>query len=103
MRAADREDSGDVAGKPRARRAQMADEPEPTPRDRKPSIPIRESIDQYTEGELLRIVQWIASDGLLRTDDQIVDEMIEMLGFERRGARIVATISGAVALFRRSA
>jgi NOL1/NOP2/fmu family ribosome biogenesis protein len=36
----------------------------------------------------MQLLRWIASDGQLRTDDQIVDEMVSTLGFSRRGIRI---------------
>jgi REase_MTES_1575 len=58
----------------------------------RPPIPIRTSITQYTERELMQLLRWIASDGQLRTDDQIVDEMVSTLGFSRRGIRIERAI-----------
>ena len=42
------------------------------------------SIDQYSMSELIQLLQWIASDSQLRTDDQLIDEMIVVLGFSRR-------------------
>lgn len=42
------------------------------------------------------MVRWLQFDELLRTDDQLMDEMVEELGFERRGARIVARIQEAI-------
>jgi hypothetical protein len=42
------------------------------------------------------------SDGLLRTDDQILEEMVGMLGFARRGARIVERLRKAVDEYRDS-
>jgi very-short-patch-repair endonuclease len=58
----------------------------------RPPIPARPSITQYSPYELLQLVQWISSDGQLRTDDEIVAEMVSALGFSRRGARIEAAI-----------
>jgi hypothetical protein len=43
-------------------------------------------------GELAELVKWIGSDGRLRTDDQIIAELVPMLGFARRGARIEAVL-----------
>lgn len=37
----------------------------------RPPIPTRTSITQYSQGELIRLLRWLASDGQLRTDDQI--------------------------------
>jgi very-short-patch-repair endonuclease len=101
VRAADREDSGGVPAQ-----ARPAVAPPPTvlqspARDRRPSIPVRNGIDQYSDDELLSMVQWVASDRLLRTDEQLLDEMIDALGFGRRGARIVARVGEAIASFRR--
>jgi len=43
----------------------------------------------------------VCSDGLLRTDDQIVQIVVPELGFERSGSRIRAAIVDAVAAVRR--
>ena len=66
----------------------------------RPRIPIRTSITEYRGGELFQLLAWIASDGLLRTDDQIVEEMTATLGFSRRGSRIENVIRNAIALWR---
>jgi very-short-patch-repair endonuclease len=66
----------------------------------KPMIPVRSSINQYTSSELAQLLQWIASDGLLRTDGQIMDEMIAALGFSRRGARIERAVQSAIERWR---
>ena len=47
-------------------------------------------------------MRWIRSDGRLRTDEGTLDEMIRELGFQRRGARIVASIREAIARARGS-
>ncbi|HEX3820307.1 MAG TPA: AAA domain-containing protein [Candidatus Sulfotelmatobacter sp.] len=69
-------------------------------RGSKPIIPVRTSIAQYTPSELAQLLRWIASDGLLRTDDQIMDEMIAVLGFSRRGARIERALKSALESWR---
>jgi very-short-patch-repair endonuclease len=66
----------------------------------RPNVPVRTSIDQYSISELAQLLQWISSDGQLRTDDQIMDEMVVALGFSRRGARIERAIQSAVANWR---
>jgi very-short-patch-repair endonuclease len=73
--------------------------PHPT-RSPKPMIPVRSSINQYTSSELAQLLRWIASDGLLRTNDQIMDEMILILGFSRRGARIERALQSAIERWR---
>lgn len=69
-------------------------------REPRPPIPARPSIVQYTMPELMRLTEWIASDGQLRTDDQIIDEMITALGFSRRGARIERALQTAITRWR---
>jgi hypothetical protein len=66
----------------------------------RPPIPVRTSISQYSMGELLLLLRWITSDGQLRTDDQILDEMVSALGFSRRGARIETAIRNAIGQWR---
>jgi hypothetical protein len=49
---------------------------------------VRESIEQYSERELRQIAEWVASDGLLRTDEELIREIFAALPFERLGSRI---------------
>ena len=65
-------------------------------RGARPSIPYRDSITDYDAGELTALIRWINSDGQLRTDDELVDEMVRELGFARRGARIEAAVREAI-------
>src|SRR5260370_9458251 len=58
---------------------------------RSPPVPVRTSISEYRRGELIQLVRWIASDGRLRADDQIIDEIIPELGFSRRGVLVTGT------------
>lgn len=77
------------------------DTPSSTPkRGPRPPVPVRTSISEYREGELIQLLSWIASDGQLRSDDQIIDELIPMLGFSRRGVRIENAVRGAIARWR---
>ena len=62
----------------------------------KPSIRRRDSIDSYTNSELRQLAEWVASDGLLRTDDEFVRCMLEELPFNRLGARIRERLEGVV-------
>lgn len=57
-------------------------------RVQRPPIPMRTAITQYSHHELVQLILWLVSDGQLRTDDEIMTEMISVLGFSRRGARI---------------
>jgi len=66
--------------------------PPPGVRASRPSIPRRQSIEEYSEEELVSLVHWVQSDGRLMTDDEIVRQVMIELGFQRRGARIEAAI-----------
>lgn len=66
----------------------------------RPPIYDRDSIDDYGPNELVEIVRWINSDGQLRTDEQIIEEMIPMLGFARRGIRIESALRYAIRHWR---
>jgi very-short-patch-repair endonuclease len=54
------------------------------------------SIADYTVTELVSLIRWIESDGLLRTKADLRDEAVETLGYRRRGPRIVAAIDDAI-------
>jgi very-short-patch-repair endonuclease len=60
-------------------------------------IPVRNSIDEYSPTELMSLLRWVKSDGKLRTNDELVDEMFEALPFSRRGSRIDAALKRVVA------
>ncbi len=105
VEAADREDAaGDdlPPSPPLAPAREPAQAATPSTRSaRRPVLMNRDSIEQYSEDELVRLLKWLESDGLLRTNDQLMDLMVEELGFERRGARIVAKVEAAIARHRR--
>jgi hypothetical protein len=61
---------------------------------------VRTTIADYSQTELLQLLRWIASDGQLRTDEQILDEMVATIGFARRGKRIETAILSAIASLR---
>lgn len=63
----------------------------------RPNVPKRSSISEYTDDELVTLVRWIQSDGLLKTSDAITEEMVSELGFKRHGARIDDAIRKAIA------
>jgi very-short-patch-repair endonuclease len=66
---------------------------------RRPHVIEGEPIDSYTSTQLVDIVAWVASDGLLRTDAELREEVIAVMGYRRRGARIVDHIDRAIAMF----
>ena len=71
-----------------------------SPRGVRPPIPLRTSIAQYSHYELCQLILWISSDGKLRTDDEIISEMVSVLGFSRRGARFEAAVRTAIESYR---
>ncbi|HEY3341882.1 MAG TPA: hypothetical protein VGK81_07680, partial [Anaerolineae bacterium] len=67
-----------------------------------PDIPRYASIDKYRQKDLLALIRWINSDNLLRTDEEIIDEMVQELGFKRRGTRIEEVLRQAIGALRGS-
>ena len=53
-------------------------------------------IGAYTRAELVDLVRWIESDTLLRTEDEVLDEVVRQLEFSRKGARIRHAVLAAV-------
>jgi len=51
-------------------------------------VAVRETIDQYSDRELRKLAEWIVSDGLLRTDEELIRDIFEALPFQRLGGRI---------------
>lgn len=45
-------------------------------------------ITTYSDLQLAQLMDWIASDGLLRTPQELVDAAVEQLGYKRRGSTI---------------
>jgi len=68
----------------------------PRTRGPRPPVPPGRSIDAYSPQDLRALVQWVLSDGKLPTDDEIVTELTRELGFQRRGAKIVAALMTAI-------
>jgi very-short-patch-repair endonuclease len=60
-------------------------------------IPARNSITEYTPWDLQTLLNWVKSDGKLRTNDELADEMFAALPFARRGSKIDTALRGAIA------
>ena len=58
----------------------------------RPNISTRPSINDYTQTELLAMINWIESDGRLRTHEELIEALVPVLGFQRRGARIESVL-----------
>jgi very-short-patch-repair endonuclease len=68
----------------------------------RPQITRRPTIAAYSDAELDQLCRWILSDTLLRTDDELLDEMRNELGFQRRGSQIVARLQASIRRIRRA-
>jgi hypothetical protein len=53
-------------------------------------------IDEYDDATLRRLLRWIRSDGRLRTDDELLEAMMEELGLDRHGRRIDARLRAVI-------
>jgi very-short-patch-repair endonuclease len=60
----------------------------------------RPNIGAYDEAELVSVIRWIESDTLLRTEEELLEETMRVLGFSRRGSRITEAITIAIARAR---
>jgi very-short-patch-repair endonuclease len=67
-----------------------------TARGRRPAVQKRKSVNAYSLREVVSLVEWIKSDGRLRTDDDLLEEVMNELGFNRRGKKIVDLIMRAI-------
>jgi very-short-patch-repair endonuclease len=56
----------------------------------------RASITEYSPWELQVLLHWVRSDGKLRTNDELADEMFAALPFARRGSKIEAALREAI-------
>lgn len=54
----------------------------------RPKVPTGLPIEQYSYRQLRQMVEWVRSDGRLRTDEEIIRDVAFGLGFQRMGARI---------------
>lgn len=68
----------------------------------RPNVPRGWKIDEYWDHHLVEIIRWIESDDLLRTEEELIIEAMEELGFQRRGSRIVAALRAAIRRARHS-
>ena len=62
----------------------------------RPHIPIHPSITSYRQQELVDLAHWIASDGLLRSREELRRDMLEELPFTRMGPKIKAALDAAI-------
>lgn len=53
-------------------------------------------ITEYGPSQLQALAKWIESDGVPRTEDEVLSEMMAFLGYKRRGGRIVSALTSAI-------
>ena len=63
---------------------------------RMPVRPGLGSITAYSHSELVALIRWIESDTLLRTEEELLNDAISLLGFKRRGKNIVDSLQSAI-------
>ena len=65
-------------------------------RSNKPLFVAGQPIAAYSHRQLIQVVQWLMSDGLMRTNEELLKEAVEALGFKRRGVRIDTALTQAI-------
>jgi very-short-patch-repair endonuclease len=101
---AERADMSDLVGTPLPPESEAAVAREPTPVQRRGPMPVRPNlgpIGSYSHVDLVLLTRWIESDSLLRTEDQLLDEAVRLLGYQRRGSGIVSALEAAIQEVRR--
>lgn len=73
----------------------------PSRRGPQPQLPARGSIEEYRDSELRAAAEWINSDGLLRTDEELMRLLFDMLPFQRMGSRIEDRLRSVATSMRR--
>ena len=62
----------------------------------RPLLPSHNSIEDYADYQLIALLRWIESDTLLRTDQELKQELTRELGFKRLGSRIDARLTDVI-------
>ncbi|HEV3089938.1 MAG TPA: AAA domain-containing protein, partial [Candidatus Cybelea sp.] len=68
---------------------------------RRPRIQRGCPIGDYSDWQLVEIINWVNSDDVLRTEEEIIEEAARQMGYERKGRRIVEALENAVRHSRR--
>ncbi|EXG82017.1 AAA domain-containing protein [Cryptosporangium arvum] len=62
----------------------------------RPKFQPGQPISEYPPRDLLRIVKWVKSDGVLRDNEELLRAVMAELGFKRQGPRIKSAIGTAI-------
>lgn len=68
----------------------------------RPLVPVYRSIDHYSNRKLREIAEWVCLDGLLRTEEELIRDIFEILPFQRLGGRIRKRLKAVARLVWRS-
>jgi len=91
----------DVAPAFEATAGDVAEPAPPTRRGRRPiSVVEGYSIMDYKISELVQLIQWLESDGVLHVDEELIELAAKELGFARKGARIKKRLGEAIKAHR---
>jgi very-short-patch-repair endonuclease len=74
----------------------------PPARGARPPLPKGLPITEYRNADLDALCRWIVSDTLLRTDEELLEAMMQELGYRRRGSRIVQRLNESIKRVRRT-
>lgn len=62
----------------------------------RPNVPRGWKVDDYWDHQLIQMIDWVESDELLRTEEELIGEVMTELGFQRRGTRIVTVLRATI-------
>ena len=66
----------------------------------RPPVTLGFPIGEYMQRQPVALSEWVLSDNLLRTDDELLRELRQELGFLRGGSRINPTLMEAIGVAR---
>lgn len=67
--------------------------PRSSGRGTKPFFIPAQPITTYPRRQLIDVLRWVSSEGLMRTDEELLKETADALGYKRKGARIDAVLT----------
>ena len=71
------------------------------PRPPRPAIRQGLTVTEYTQGQLAELAIWVLSDGIPRTDEELLTELFHEIGHLRRGIRMEAYLRIAISMARK--
>jgi very-short-patch-repair endonuclease len=71
-------------------------------RENPPRMAKARPIDSYRHGQLVDLIDWIMSDGMMRTDQTIINEAVEFLGYKRIGPKILEFLKEAIKVSKKN-